>query len=100
MGEGGRFPSKGGVHLDVFGGGDEPFGSSDDVGDFHELVVDDVGEVVGGKSVPLPDDEVVFGFGFLVTSVHDVLYHHWLFGALEPDGKWFSVVGPLLRLLL
>ena len=46
-------PPEGLVEEDVFRGRGDPFLGADDVGDAHEVVVDDVGEVVGGKAVGL-----------------------------------------------
>ena len=44
----------------------------------HQFVVDNIGEVIGGKPVPLANDEVVLDLGFLVASVDNILHHHWL----------------------
>lgn len=68
VGKVGGFPAKGVVDVDVFWGGDEPFlvvwsvlvvlrrgvwtyAAADDVGDVHEVVVDDVGKVVRREAV-------------------------------------------------
>ena len=52
-------PAEGFVEQDVLGGGGDPLFGADDVGDAHEVVVDDVGEVVGGEAVGLHEDLVV-----------------------------------------
>lgn len=39
------------VEEDVFGGGDEPLGATEDVRDLHEVVVHDAGQMVRGKAV-------------------------------------------------
>lgn len=72
VGEGGRGPVEGVVEGDVLGRGDEPLGASDDVGDVHEVVVDDVGEVVGRVAVSLDEDEVVLVLALLVVAVDAV----------------------------
>ncbi len=57
--EAGALPAEGLVEEDVLGGGGDPLFGADDVGDAHEVVVDDVGEVVGGEAVGLHEDLVV-----------------------------------------
>jgi len=52
-------PAEGVVEEDVLGGGADPLLGADDVGDVHEVVVDDVGEMVGGEAVGLHEDLVV-----------------------------------------
>ena len=59
MPEAGALPAEGLVEQDVLGGGGDPLLGADDVGDLHEVVVDDVGEVVGGEAVGLEQDLVV-----------------------------------------
>ena len=59
MPEAGDLPAEGFVEQDVLGGGGDPLFGADDVGDVHEVIVDDVGEVVGGKAVGLHEDLVV-----------------------------------------
>ena len=54
-----ELPAEGLVEQDVFGGGGDPLFGADDVGDLHEVVVDDIGEVVGGEAVGLHEDLVV-----------------------------------------
>ena len=55
----GQLPAEGVVEEDVLGGGGDPLLGADDVGDLHEVVVDYVGEVVGGVAVGLEEDLVV-----------------------------------------
>ena len=55
---GGPLPAEGVVHEVVFGGGREVLAAADDVRDAHQVVVDDVGEVVGGHAVALEQDAV------------------------------------------
>ena len=43
----------------MLGGGGDPLFGADDVGDLHEVVVDYVGEVVGGVAVGFEEDLVV-----------------------------------------
>ena len=58
---GGHVPAEALVEQVVLGGGGEVLAAPDHVGDAHEVVVDDVGEVVGGQAVPLEEDLVVQG---------------------------------------
>ena len=55
----GSLPAEGLVEEDVLGRGGDPLLGADDVGDLHEVVVDDVGEVVGGEAVGLQQDLIV-----------------------------------------
>ena len=50
---GGDLPAEGLVQQVVFGGGGQVLAAPDHVGDVHQVVVDDVGEVVGGVAVGL-----------------------------------------------
>ncbi len=54
-----ELPAEGVVEQDVLGRGGDPLFGADDVGDVHEVVVDDVGEVIGGEAVGLHQDLVV-----------------------------------------
>ena len=54
-----QLPAEGLVEQHVLGGGRDPLLGADDVGDLHEVVVDDVGEVIGGEAVGLEQDLVV-----------------------------------------
>jgi hypothetical protein len=47
------------VELDVLGQRREPFLGANDVRDPHQMVVDDVGQVIGRESVALQEDLVV-----------------------------------------
>ena len=59
MAEHGLFPAKGFVEHHVFWCRSNPFLATNDVADFHEVVVDHVGEVVGGKAIGFDQDLVV-----------------------------------------
>ena len=52
-------PAEGLIEQDVLGRGGDPLLGADDVGDLHQVVVDDIGEVVGGEAVGLHEDLVV-----------------------------------------
>ena len=59
MPEARSWPSEGLIEQDVLRGRGDPLFGADDIGDEHEVVVDDVGEMVGGKAVGLHQDLVV-----------------------------------------
>ena len=59
MPEARKLPAEGLIEQDVLGGGGDPLLGTDDVGDLHEVIVDDVGEVVGGEAVGLHEHLVV-----------------------------------------
>ena len=44
-------PSEGAIEEHVEGGGGQPLFAADDVGDFHQVVVHNVGQVIGGELV-------------------------------------------------
>ena len=54
-----QLPAEGLVEQDVFRGGGDPLLGADDVGDPHQVVVDDIGEVIGGEAVGLHQHLVV-----------------------------------------
>ena len=67
----------------------QPFLSADDLGDFHQVVVHYVGEVVGGELIgPLPEHFVVQGVGvhFHVAANEVVHFYHAVYGHFEADG--------------
>ena len=55
----GGLPAKGSVEHHVERGRRQPLFTTDDVGDLHQVVVDDVGQVVGGHAVALEEHLVV-----------------------------------------
>ena len=59
MPEARKLPAEGVVEEDVLGGRGDPLFGADDIGDAHEVVVDDVGEVIGGEAVGLHEDLIV-----------------------------------------
>lgn len=67
--EGGRRPAQSAVQQEVFGGGDEPLGASQDVADLHVMVVHYVGKVVGGKTICFHHDRVTFHLHNRVETV-------------------------------
>lgn len=51
MSERGRLPSKSPVHEEMFGGGDQPLWTPQDMADLHVMIIYNVGEVIGGETV-------------------------------------------------
>ena len=91
----GAWPAKAVVEKDVFRGGAGPLISADDVGDIHEMVIDDVGEVVGGKSVGLEEDLVIDIGPRMGEPTLDLVVVAALSGEgdLEADGKGLPFSG-------
>src|SRR5690606_11196227 len=58
MEELGRRPAESSVKEELAGGGSKEIGPADDFGDGHEVVVGDAGELVGGKAIVTPGDEI------------------------------------------
>ena len=58
MGVFGGFPAQGAEHVEVDRRGGDPFLAAGDHRRAHEMVVDDVGEMVGRQAVGLEDDDV------------------------------------------
>jgi hypothetical protein len=58
MGVGRVFPAEGGVKVDVQGRAADPLVGAQDVADLHEVVVDDIGQVIGRQAVGLQQDGV------------------------------------------
>ena len=56
---GGDLPAEGLVQQVILGGGGQVLAAPDHMGDAHQVVVDDVGEVIGGQAVPLQQHLVV-----------------------------------------
>lgn len=55
----------------------------------HGPVINDIGKVVGWKTITLPDDEVLFGLPLAVTGIEDILDNDGLVAALESHGILF-----------
>ena len=51
MHEDGRFPAKCFIEIDMLGRRGHPVIAADHVGNFHQLVVDDSGEMIGGETI-------------------------------------------------
>ena len=58
---GGNLPAEGLVEQVVLGRGGQVLHAAHDVGDAHQVIVNDVGEVVGGHAVLLDEDHVIEG---------------------------------------
>jgi hypothetical protein len=67
------------------------------MGDLHEVVVDNVGKVVGGEIITLHDDEVLLGVLLLEAVVNNVVDHDGLLRTLESHSKPFPLVGTVIR---
>ncbi len=90
----------------MLGCGGDPLFGADDVGDAHEVVVDDVGEVVGGEAVGLEQDlvvdvEVIEGdvAAQFVAESRGAGRVQGMRGDFEADGEGLAAVGAGLRLL-
>jgi hypothetical protein len=123
MGVGRRGPAQGLVEGNVLGGRDEPFlrevvlsatkaplppdpggpityHAADDMGDFHEVVVDHVCEVVGREAIRLEEDEVVLVFQLGVLPVDEILEGDARLRWPEANDVRLAGVGSLLRVSL
>jgi len=83
-------------HEHVEEGAGQPFLGPEHVGGFHGVVVDDVGQVVGGEAVALQDDGVHGEVGvFLGDGPQDLVLHHRgaVQGHGEPDHRLPVIVG-------
>jgi len=58
MEKGGRAPTEGTVEEELTGGGDKEIFAADDFCNLHGVIIDGAGELVTGKIVMAPDDEV------------------------------------------
>lgn len=67
-----HFPAKRFIQGNVLWRGDEPFLAANDVCDFHQVVVDDVGKVVRRIAVRLYQDKVLFTIFLLKRAVDGV----------------------------
>jgi hypothetical protein len=56
--EGGGRPTEGAVEEDLLEGAGDEIGAADDLGDFHPVVIDDGGQLVGGQAVLSPDEKI------------------------------------------
>lgn len=68
------------------------------MGDLHVPVIDDIGKVVGGKSIPLDYDKLFGGVAFPGGAVDEICKAHGFVGAEEPDGMGLAFAGALIRL--
>lgn len=59
MSESGRRPAKGGIQADVLGRAGNPFFATQDVGNLHQVIIHDVGEVISGEAVAFDEDEII-----------------------------------------
>jgi hypothetical protein len=106
------------IQSNVLGGRDEPFlrecisltamhfikkyiyqtySAPDDMGNFHQVIVDYIRKVVRGESIALDEDKVVFLLLLLVPAINTV-YKGESISTLEPDDMGFSLGRSLGRL--
>ena len=87
MGKFGLLPGKKAVKQHVQGGRGQPFFTADHVGNVHGVVVDDVGEVVGGHAVALEEDFVVQIQGVDAHPAADAVFKFYFFvaGHFDPN---------------
>lgn len=85
------FPAKCAVQENVFWCGWKPFLASDDVCDFHEVVVDDIREMICWESVGFHENLVVDDFSVELDSTADQIFKFQCFvwDALA-DYVWFA----------
>ncbi len=73
------------------------YGSPDDVGNLHEVIVDNVGKVVGGKPITFHEDKVLLGVLLLEAVVDNIFDDDGRFRAPKPYSELFPVVGTGIR---
>ena len=98
----GVFPSEGLVEEVVERKARQPFCSSDDFRDFHQMIVHDVGQVIGRKLVGgFPEDFVVQGvcLNFHISADEVVHLYGLAFRNLEADGPGVCCLDEFLYLV-
>ena len=55
----GHFPAEGFIEQVIFGGGGEIFVATDYVRDCHEVIIDDIGEIIGGEAIGFEEDLII-----------------------------------------
>ena len=96
-------PAQRRVQVIVTGRGGKVLHAAHDMGDTHEVVVDDVGEVIGGHAVLLDEDHVVHGFRILEGHLAEnrVGIAGFAFGGrIHPDGPRDAGIQLLLYFFL
>lgn len=68
------------------------------MGNLHVPVIDDIGKVVGGKSIPLDYDKLLGGVAFPGGAVDEIDKAHGFVRAAESDGMELAFAGALIRL--
>ena len=59
MDEDRRLPAERFIDIDMFWHRREPFVATDHMGDLHEIVIDNAGEVVGGEAIAFHEDLII-----------------------------------------
>ena len=87
-------PTEGTIEHHVQGGGGEPFLAADDVGDFHRVVVDDVGKMISGHTVRFEKHLVVEEVAVHGNVAADKVVHGDvdIVGELEAYHVWLTAV--------
>lgn len=75
----------------MFWGRDEPFFATNDMCYLHEVVVDNISEVIGRKAIRFENDKVFFGVLLLEMAIYSIA-EFWLTKrvALETHDVCFS----------
>jgi hypothetical protein len=68
------------------------------MGNLHVPVIDNIGKVVGGKSIPFDYDKLLGGVAFPGGAVDKIDKARDFVGAEEPDGMRLAFAGAFIRL--
>ncbi len=95
----GRSPAESTVQHDVLGRGGEPLLSADDVGDPHQVIVDHIGQVVGGEAIGFQQNLIVNLGVFEAHLAAQTIHHDGLAGFRhsQADDKRLARGGPRVR---
>src|SRR6266540_2465832 len=96
-----RFPAEILVQLEMLRNRADPLFSPDHVSDLHQVVIDNVGEVVGRKSVRFEQDLIVDRFPVFADLAAEKVVHHAFaaHGYLHAQDKRFARCGAASRFL-
>lgn len=63
-----RLPAECPVEEEVFGSGGEPFSSTQNMTDLHQVIIHHVSQVIGWKAIALQNHRITFHTGHLVPA--------------------------------
>mgnify|MGYP001040435765 CR=1 FL=1 len=98
MGKLRAFPTKEAIKQNMQRGRWEPFFTADYMRDFHQMVINNIGEMIGRHAIAFIKDFIVnvLAFHSNMPAYEIIKFDNGVFGHFEPNSKWCATVKQVL----